>query len=185
MYHESHGCQWLPVILVNGFEGQNQCDTVWPTFIPKICSRPHKVIEPNGWFCRIQHTIYVPQEKASNQTPHREFSVECDWQPQVTSQEIEPKMITMTNHFHFLLDFRCLHNSQQKNHQSPSSGSWHGVSTKKIHSVPVFQAPRHGVIALSLCRLQWPVREGQRSPTGERSQFNELRGFGCMGSSSA
>lgn len=129
-----------------------------------------------GYSIPIYKGFKVPQEKANNQTPQREFSVECDWQPQVTSQEIERKMIT--SHFHFLISFWTFGiytNSQQKNHQK---------STKKIHSVPVFQAPRHGVIALSLCRLQWPVREGQRSPTGERSQCNELRGFGCMGSSS-
>lgn len=65
-----------------------------------------------------------------------------------------------------------IHPPTQKTHQSPSSGSWHGVSTKKIHSVPVFQAPRHGVIALSLCRLQWPVREGQRSPARGHSARN-------------
>lgn len=113
------------------------------------------------------------------QTPHREFSVECDWQPQINLAR-NWSQNDYGSHFHFLLDFRCLHNSQQKNHLSPSSGSWHGVSTKKIHSVPVFQAPRHGVIALSLCRLQWPVRRWGRARDPQLARGHSATNSGVL-----
>ena len=103
-----------------------------------------------GYSIPIYKGFKVPQEKANNQTPQREFSVECDWQPQVTSQEIERKMIT--SHFHFLISFwtfGILHNSQQKNHPSPVAA---GMECQRRKFIP-FQFSRRRGMAWSLCRF--------------------------------
>ena len=155
---------------MNGFEGRNQCDRVWPTFIPKFCYFDlTKQMDLMGGFVGYRIHIKVSQYCACNQT------VECDWQPQVTSPKNWTTKWLQVTSISFLTF--CVCTTATEKSSSQSSGRWHGVSTKKTHSVPVFQAPWHGVIALSLCRLQW-VREGQRSPTVEGSQCIELGGFG-------